>query len=150
MSGRHLFFRADDGWTGTEPWAIPFTSASVPVGFGYGLGPREPWLRSTLPIADQTLRFRGGDAPANEVAFLVVGPIPAAPVRLGPGCFSYLDPKIFSEIHRFPTGGGGNWAKSMLVPRAAGGGRLVVQVFFSSAKSPLGFETTNGLHLQIR
>ncbi len=144
FSGGLLFFGADDGIHGMEPWAL-FPGATA-GGEGWSGGGAE--LISGAPRLGRSFSFRIlGFAPPEGALFFLGFP-GRRPLDLGFGQFLFLDPaKPLPWIGFSPQGRG-----SLAVPPAPSleGTRLLLQgAAFPASSPPLGLDFTQGILLTL-
>lgn len=150
LAGGMLFFIADDGFSGAEPWVGPVGASTKAIGGSYSDGLRSPTLSANDPVIGSTVTFRGLDAQPNTTMLLTLSAPPTAPTRLGRNCIAYIDPARLT-ILTTKTITASTWQHGIAVPNvpALAGVKLIAQAAFVPTTSPLGFDLSRGLYLGL-
>ncbi len=145
FAGGTLFFSADDGIHGLEPWAWNAGATVERTGRPSGtavLEGEDPVLGKKI-----TLSLKGIGAGAAGLVFF--GKIPAVPLGLGKGAELYVDPggRPFWAVL---AGKGGTLSLAVPSDPVLAGTRLAAQAAVGpSGSGPFGLDFTNGLVLSL-
>lgn len=150
LVGGRLYLIADDGRTGFEPRAVTIGASVSSVGRPYSTGLGEPTLGATDPVLGTTMMFYGHSAPMGISGYLLVSLGHPPATRVGARCFLHVAPAATVPLASF-TSQSGRWRRAVPVPSSPAlvGLPVAAQVIFAPTASPLGFDTTQGLHLAL-
>ncbi|HHI68946.1 MAG TPA: hypothetical protein ENJ97_06440, partial [Planctomycetes bacterium] len=145
FSGGKLFFGADDGFTGTEPWAwFPGATAQA-VGWSQG-GAR---LDGEDPVLGGKFRLTVTGIPKGGAGILLLGKPLSRPLLLGGGAALFLDAAA-RPLVGFSLGASGSPAFALPGDPALIGARLAAQAVVGPTRTrPFNLDFTNGLFLTL-
>jgi hypothetical protein len=115
---------------------------AVGSGCSGGVGPT---LRSTDPVLGTVMQVSGDGAASGQGGALLLGlPVPA--LRLGGGCYLYLQTTTAQVLAPFAPVAG-SWSVAVPVPAvpALAGLRVGLQALLGPSAAPLGFDVTNAV-----
>jgi ELWxxDGT repeat protein len=140
-AGNRLFFRANDGTSGTELHSLPIAHAHAwvgePFGHGCGLGANAPRLELDAPaqLGNTVHALLSGASPAAPAA--IYWSLPCSALPIGGGCSVYLAAPQLLGVQF--TDAGGSHATALAIPNQAGllGLELYLQELVVIAGGPL-------------
>ena len=138
-----VFFRWADPQHGFEPW-VWFPGASARA-HGLSCG-TSPLLRATDPILGGSMSLSGTLDPKQPSGVLLLGSTAPTPLRMGKGCWLYVDP--FRLIIPIPTlARQGTWSTSFGVPNQPSFAGLLFHAQVLHPLSAGGFDLSNPVEL---
>ncbi len=145
FSGGKVFFGADDGSTGMEPWTwFPGATAQA-VGWSRG-GAR---LDGEDPVLGGKFRLTVTGMAKGTAGILVLGRPLSRPLLLGGGAALFLDPRA-RPLAGFPLGASGSLAFTLPGDPALIGARFAAQAVVGPTRTPpFHLDFTNGLFLTL-
>ena len=144
LSGGRLFFRANNGSLGYEPW-VWFPGATAQA-YGFGTG-SQPKFISTDPVLGKTMTWTLVGVPKGKVALALLCAPTHAPTWLGGGWIYFDLKRIFAGFAMIPKGVSGTATLKISVPNspALTGFSLASQAFMGpTATPPIGIDFSNG------
>jgi ELWxxDGT repeat protein len=146
VSRGRVFFVADDGVHGAEPWVLATGAVATAHGTGCGGGTALPAMDATDPILGSTSRFTGRAMPGAAGMLLLsrFGP----PTDLTNDCTLFLDPTLLIGLATFVPSAG-TWSTMVPIPNDASltGITVATQALSAPGASVLGVALSNRVEL---
>ncbi len=145
FAGGTLFFSADEGFHGLEPWGWQAGATVERMGWSTG----SPVLEGEDPVLGKNLRLAVTGLGPGRSGLLLFGHPLSSPLRLAKGAGIFLDLSRW-PFWGVPLGKGGHYSLALPADPVLAGFRLGAQaVSGSSPSGPFGLDFTNGLILSL-
>ena len=146
-----LWFVANDGTHGWEPWTLSVGASSKQFGSAFAGDSAGPELSTSDPRLGKRCQVRGERYRESAIHALLLGLGCEKPAQIGPGCIGYLDPTQPYFVLVTAPASKGRWQLDAVLPNSAqlAGLRLTLQSMSFPTKSSLGIDLSNGVRWSL-